>query len=136
MANSIYPKATKSAFSGEANINLIADAVKVVLVDTDAYSFDVVDQFLSDIPGGARISITGALTGKSMADDGYFHSDNPRFEGVTGAEAEAVVFFIDTGVAATSRLIFYIDTDVTGLPVTPAGASYNLIKPAAGWFKL
>lgn len=136
MANKIYPKATKVAFSGGTNINMIADAVKVVLVDADAYTYDATDQFLADIPGGARISITGALTGKSMADDGYFHSDNPRFESVTGAVSEAVVFFIDTGVAATSRLIFYIDTDVTGLPVTPAGASYNLIKPAAGWFKL
>lgn len=136
MANRVYPKYSKAACSNQTNVSLLDTAVKVVLVDTDAYTYSDAHQYLSDIPGGARISITGALSGKSIGDDAYFHSDNPRFESVTGATSEALVFFIDTGVAATSRLIAFEDTDVTGLPVTPAGASYNLIKPAAGWFKL
>jgi hypothetical protein len=42
--------------------------------------------------------------------------------------------FVDTGSPSSSRLVFFQDTGVTGLPVTPAGASYNLIMDSAGWF--
>lgn len=34
--------------------------------------------------------------------------------------------YIDTGVAGTLRLIAYIDTGVTGLPVTPNGGDINI----------
>jgi hypothetical protein len=133
MANAVYPKAKKAAFSGGANINLLTAALKLVLIDTGAYTYNAAHEFLSDIPSGARLSITGALTGKSISDLGALDFDNPTFASVTSVSAEGVVLFVDTGTAATSRLIVYKDTGITGLPVTPAGASYNYIVDGAGF---
>jgi hypothetical protein len=57
------------------------------------------------------------------------------FTAVTGDVSEAVILYKDTGVAATSPLIAYIDT-ATGLPVTPNGGDITVTVPASGWFSL
>lgn len=136
MANHVYPKFKKAAMSGGPTHDLIAGSVKVVLVDTGAYTYDPAHEFLSDIPSGARIAISGALTSKAVTDTGAFQSANTVFSAVTGPSVEAVALFIDTGAPTTSRLVMFQDTGVTGLPVTPAGASYNVIVDPAGWFVL
>jgi hypothetical protein len=55
---------------------------------------------------------------------------------VTGNSAEALVFYIDTGTAATSRLVSYIDSGFSGLPVTPNGGDITLSFNASGIFAL
>lgn len=137
MANAVYPKYKKAAQSGGPNVNLITGAVKAVMVDLGTYTYDAAHEFLSDIPVGARIAISGILTGKAVTDLGAFTSANGRLEGVTGASTEAIVLIIDTGAPATSRLVAFFDTGVTGLPVTPAGASYNVLPDTGGvWYTL
>jgi hypothetical protein len=44
---------------------------------------------------------------------------------VTGDQSEAVVMIKDTGDAATSPLIAYIDS-ATGLPITPSGSDITI----------
>lgn len=118
MANSIYKKAKEALLKGE--IDLLTDNIKVVLVDTSAYTPNTTtDDFLDDIAGGARIATSGNLSGKSVT-GGVFDADDVTFADVTGAESEALVIYQDTGSAATSKLIAYIDT-ATGLPITPNG---------------
>jgi len=91
-------------------------------------------EFLSDLSG--RVGTDQTLTTKTFT-DGQFDSDNPSWTSVTGATVEAVVLYIDTGVAGTSHLVAYIDTGQTGLPVTPNGGDINLTVDAAnGWFTL
>lgn len=136
MANKVYPKFKKAALSGGTNTNLLAGTVKFVLLDTGAYTYADTDEFLSDIPSGARISNSGALTGKAVSDLGAFSSDTAVFSTVTGPSVEAVALYVDTGSPATSRLVAYFDTGVTGLPTTPAGASYNVIESSGSWFVL
>jgi uncharacterized protein YigE (DUF2233 family) len=46
------------------------------------------------------------------------------------------VIYIDTGTAGTSPLVAYIDTGVTGLPVTPNGGNINVTWNASGIFAL
>jgi len=133
MANAVYPKHKKAANTGGANTNLLTANLKLVLIDTGAYTYSASHEFLSDVPGGAQLKITGSLTGKSVGDDAALHFDNPTFASVTSVSAEAVILFVDTGSASTSRLIVYKDTGITGLPVTPAGASYNYIVDGAGF---
>lgn len=136
MANKVYPKYKAAAMSGGAAVNLLTSNVKLVLLDTGAYTYSDSHEFLGDIPSGARISISGNLASKSVTASGAFQSANSRFDGVTGTSVEAIAIFVDTGADTTSRLVAFIDTGVTGLPVTPAGASYNVIVDAAGWFNL
>lgn len=136
MANKIYPKYKKAALSGGANHDLIAGSVKLVLVDLGAYTYSDTHEFLSDIPSGARISTTGALTSKAVSDTAVFSSANTQFATVTGPSVEGVVMVIDTGSPTTTRLVAFWDTGITGLPVTPSGASYNVIQDTGAWFTL
>lgn len=118
MANAIYDKALE-AFAN-AQIAWLTDTIKAVLVDTNGqtpYAFDQTHQFLSDVPVGARIATSPALGNKTNV-SGILDADDVTFSGVSGQTAEAVVLFQDTGSAATSRLLCYIDT-ASGLPIAP-----------------
>lgn len=136
MANKIYPKFKKAAISGGPTVNLLTGSVKLVMLDLGTYTYDDTDEFLSDIAGGAQIGISGNLSSKSVSDLAAFQSGNGRFDAITGTSVEALAMFIDTGSPASSRLVAFFDTGITGLPVTPAGTSYNIIVDPAGWFQL
>jgi hypothetical protein len=133
MANAIYPKFKESIL--QAGANLSSADVKVVLVDTASYTYSASHQYLSDIGAGMRVAISAALGSKTFT-AGLFDSADTSFSTVTGAVSEAIVLFIDTGDAATSQLIAYLDTGVTGLPVTPNGGNINVTWNASGIFQL
>ena len=124
MANSLYDKGRQKFL--DADIDWSADTIKAVLVDTGAYSVNIsTHEFLSDIAGGARIATTSAFTSKTST-AGVADADDPSFGNVSGVQSEAIVIYKDTGSAATSPLIAYIDT-ATGLPVTPNGGVINIV---------
>lgn len=124
MANALYDKA-RQAFL-DADIDWTGDTIKGVLVDTGAYTPDLAThQYLSDIASGARIATSGALAGKSST-NGIADANDLTLASVTGVQSEAVVLYKDTGSAATSPLIAYIDT-ATGLPVTPNGGDIAIV---------
>ena len=121
--NQLYGKGREGFLGGD--IDWDADVIKVVAVDVADYSVDIDgDEFLADIPSAARVATTDALTAKTKA-LGVAGAANSVFPTVTGDPFEAVVIFQDTGDAATSRLIAYIDT-ATGLPMTPNGGDINM----------
>jgi hypothetical protein len=122
MANALYPKFKEAIL--QAQIDLSAVNVKAVLVDTGAYTYSSSHQYLSDIAGGARISTSGNMASKTFT-NGAFDCADFSFTAVSGATCEAIVWYVDTGVAGTSRLIVYIDT-ATGLTLTPNGADVNV----------
>lgn len=116
MTKALYPKAKQKFLS--AAIDMTAVTVKVCLVDEDEYTYSEAHEFLSDIPLAARVAISAALTTKSVT-NGVFDADDAGFVGLSGASIEAVVLFVDTGDAATSALISYVNEG--DLPVTPNG---------------
>ena len=138
MANHIYPLAKKEMLQG--GIDLSSANIKALLVNVSGggtlYTYSALHEFLSDIPSGARIATSANLAGKAIANDGSFDSDDPTFSGVSGDTVEAIVLYIDTGTAGSSRLIMYQDTGVTGLPLTPDGSDVQIVVDAAGWFIL
>ena len=116
MANALFDKARQRFLEGQFNWN--TDTVKAVLVDTGTYTVNLsAHEFLSDIGTGARISTSGAFTGKTTT-GGAADANDITFTSVTGASIEAIVLYKDTGTDATSPLIAFIDT-ATGLPITP-----------------
>ena len=131
MANAIYPKFKEQALQG--GVNLSSGTVKVALVDTGTYTYSAAHEFFSSISG--VIGTPQTLASKTFA-NGVFDAADVAFPAVTGNTAEALVFYIDTGTPATSRLIAYQDTGVTGLPVTPNGGNINLAFDATGIFAL
>lgn len=118
MANTLYDAARQRFL--EAQINWMTDTVKVLLVDTGAYTPQTaVHQYLSDISGSARIAGPVTLTSKTTT-GGAADAADATFTSVTGPSIEAIVIYIDTGTESTSPLVAIIDT-ATGLPITPNG---------------
>ncbi len=117
MANVLYDKG-RQAF-GDGEISWTSDNIKSVLVDADLYTVDLVnDQFLDDIPLGARTSTSLNMTSKTNV-AGVMDADDTTFSAVpTSPPQEYIIFYQDTGSTATSLLIGLVDT-ATGLPVTP-----------------
>jgi hypothetical protein len=120
MANTLYDKGRQGFLEGA--IAWLTDTIASQLVDMAAYTPDLVNnQFLSDIPSGARIGSPVTLSSKSSV-GGVADAADVSHAGLIGAPSlEAIVIFQSTGNPSTSRLIALIDT-ATGLPVT-AGAT-------------
>lgn len=135
MANAIYPKYKEALISGSANSALSTGTVKAVLIDTADEAYNAADTFLSDITGAGIVG-TAQTIGTKTVTNGLFDGDNVTFTGVTGDQAEAILIYIDTGVAGTSRLVAWLDTGVTGLPVTPNGGDITITWNASGIFQL
>lgn len=118
MANTLYDFARQRFL--EAQINWMTDTIKVILVDTGAYTAQTsVHQYLSDIPTSARIAGPVTLTAKSTT-GGAADAADITFTAVSGPSIEAIIIYVDTGTEATSPLVAFIDT-ATGLPITPNG---------------
>jgi hypothetical protein len=124
MANVLYDTGRNAHLT--AGVSWLTDTIKAVLVDLADYtpSFST-QQFLSDIPAGARVATTAAFTSKTAV-AGVADAADPVFPGATGDQSEAIVIYKDTGTPATSQLIAFIDS-ATGLPVTPNSGDINLI---------
>ena len=104
----------------EAQINWMTDTIKVILVDTGAYTPQTaVHQYVADIPPSSRIAGPVTLTAKSTT-GGAADGADVTFTSVSGPSIEAIVIYVDTGTEATSPLVAFIDT-ATGLPITPNG---------------
>jgi hypothetical protein len=118
MANALYDKGRQRFLEGQ--FNWLTDTIKVLMVDTGAYTPVLAShEFLSDVSNSARITTPVTLTGKSTT-GGAADAADVTFSAVSGPSIEALIIYKDTGVEATSPLIAYIDT-ATGLPITPNG---------------
>ena len=122
MANALYSKAKEAFLNG--SINMLANTITVALVDTAYYSFANTHQYRSEVSNTAVVS-TATLANKTIA-NGVFDADDAVFTSVSGSNCEALIFFQDTGVQSTSRLIAYVDT-ATGLPIQPNGSDISVI---------
>lgn len=121
MANALYDAGREAFLNGD--IDWTNDNIKCCLVDTGTYTVNLATHdFLNDVSG--IVATSGNLAGKTST-AGVADADNVTFTAVSGATAEAIIIYKDTGVSATSQLIAYIDT-ATGLPVTPGGGDITV----------
>lgn len=133
MANAVYPLYKQALLDAAANVDLNDGTVKVALIDTGTYTYNAAHEFYSSVSGVVGTPQTIANT---TVTNGLFDGDNVTFTAVTGNSAEALLIYIDTGTAGTSRLVAWIDTSVTGLPVTPNGGDISITWNASGIFQL
>lgn len=134
MANALYPKWKEQLLQFTANNDLDGQTVKVALVDTGTYTYSGAHQFWSSA-SSAAVGTPQTIGSKTFT-DGVFDGADVTFTAVTGNSAEALIIYIDTGSDATSPLVAYIDTSVTGLPVTPNGGDISITWNASGIFAL
>lgn len=133
MANSLYVKWKEQLLQFTANNNLSADTVKVALV-TAGYTYTSSDQFYSSV--SASVVGTPQILGTKTFTNGVFDAADVNFTAVTGSQVVSLVVYVDTGSAATSPLVAFIDTSVTNLPVTPNGGDITITWNASGIFAL
>jgi len=119
VASAWYPKFKEALLTGASNSNPSTGTVKVVLLSS-TYSYSASHQYYSDLTGVVASS-TG-LTTKSFT-SGVFDADDITLTAVTGSAVTQLAVYIDTGTTTTSRLMLFIDTASSGLPVTPNGGS-------------
>lgn len=132
MANAIYPKWKEAVIQAAAN-SALTGTVKVALVDAAVYTYSAAHEFLSSLSG--VIGVAATLGSKTFL-NGTFDAADVTFTAVSGASAEAIVIYIDTGVAGTSRLVAYLDSGYVGLPVLPNGGDISIVWSASGIFTL
>lgn len=125
MSNGRYSKGREKFLS--AQIDWLNDDIKAALIDAADYTVNLVThEFLSDIPLIGRTAISNSLADKTVT-NGWAGSSNIVFENPVGDISEAIVIFKDTGDAATSPLIAYLDTNIQNLPLFLNGAKVTII---------
>lgn len=133
MANALYPKWKEAIIQASSNSSLTG-TLKVVLVDTGTYTYSASHEFLTSLSGTGG---TAQTIGSKTYTDGVLDGADVTFTAVAGTVTyEALVLYLDTGVAGTSRLVAYFDTGVTGLPVTSNGGDISVTWNASGIFAL
>lgn len=136
MANQIYPKWKESLLDFVANNDINSGNVKAALVDTGDYTYSASHQFMNATGLASGVVARSGNLGSKTIVNGVFDAADFSFTAVTGDQCEALIIFIDTGSDATSPLVAYYDTGVTGFPVTPNGGDINCTVHGSGLFAL
>lgn len=137
MANAIYPKYKEALLNGSANSAITGSGTTglyVALVDTGTYTYSASHEFYSSLSGvvGTDQEITTPTLTNGVVDGG-----DVTFSAVSGNSVEAIVIYRkNAGANTTWRLVAYIDTGQTGLPVTPNGGNITVTWDAAGIFTI
>lgn len=134
MANAIYPKWKEQIQQGTASALLNGSGttgVYAALVDTGTYTYSSSHEFYSSI-SSAVIGTPVEITSKTFT-SGTFDGADITWTAVSGSTGEAIVLYVkNAGANTTWRLVEYIDTGVTGLPVTPNGGDIAVAWNASG----
>lgn len=138
MANAIYPKFKEAILQASSNSSLGGSGttgVYAVLVDTGTYTYSASHEFFSSV-ASAKVGTEVEIGSKTFT-NGLFDGADVTETAVSGNTAEAIVIFIkNAGANTTWRLVAYLDTGVTGLPVTPNGGDIAIQWNASGIFQL
>lgn len=107
MASGSYDAARKAFL--DADIDLLVDTIKCVLLDADYSQNYVTHDFLDDVAAAGRVGTPQTLGTKSTA-AGVFDAADVTFPAVSNATAvSAVLIYKDTGVEATSAIIVRLE---------------------------
>jgi hypothetical protein len=129
MASVFYPKFKELALGlGAGSGTKPTGTLKAALVDTGTYTYSAAHDYYNDVSG---VVGTPVAIGTPTYTNGVLDGADVTISAVTGATAEAIVVYLDTGVSSTSPLVMYIDSG-TGLPFTPNGGDANITWNASG----
>jgi hypothetical protein len=129
VANTVYPKFKEALLKGTTpDMSSAGTDVRAILVDLADYTYSAAHDALDDVPAGARVDVTAALVNKTVSATGVFDADDIAFVAAAGA----IILYVDTGTESTSLLFAFLDTGVTGLPITPNGGDITITWNASG----
>lgn len=139
MANALYPKWKEAIIQASANSALNGSGttgVYCALVDTGVTGYNSSHEFYSSI-ASAVVGTDQEVGATKTYTNGVFDGADVTFPTVSGNSCEALVLYVkNAGANTTWRLVAFLDTGVTGLPVTPNGGNINVSWNASGIFAL
>lgn len=138
MANHIWRLWKQAVMKGVANNsidqNTSTDGPYCSLLDLGTYTYSATHDFYNDLSGvvGSDVRITNPTVVGAV-----FDGDNLTFLAVSGNSVEALAISRrNSGANTTWPLVLFLDTGVTGLPVTPNGGDITVTFNASGIFSL
>jgi hypothetical protein len=135
MANVLYPLWKQELLKGTAATPILTTGspTKAVLV-TSSYTYSAAHQYYSSVTG--TVTTPTALASITWT-NGTITAASVTFTAVAaGSTFNAIILFNDTGSAATSPLVMYMDTGVTNLPVASNGGNIVINWNGSGIFAL
>lgn len=140
MANAVYPIWKEALLQASANSALTSTNVRAAFLDTGTYTYNAAHDFYNDLSGVyPNTRATGVALGTKTYTAGTFDAADALFSAFSNGSisVEGIVLYIDDGSAdATSRLVLYLDTSITGMPFTPSGSDVTIQWNASGIFTL
>lgn len=131
MADAIYPKYKQALLDGDSNIDINDGTVKVAL---SSAAYNSAHDFYDDV--SASTIGTPQTIANTTVTNGLFDGDNVTFTAVaSGSTVSTLIVYIDTGSAATSRLVAFLDS-ASGLPLPTNGGDITITWNASGIFQL
>lgn len=137
MANAIYPLYKEALLGAGANVSLNVDTTTdgpFCAMMSSAYTYSSAHQFFSSLAG-----IQGTdqrLTGPTVT-TGTFDGSDLTYTAVSGSVVtQLAIYRKNSGANTTWRLVVFLDTSVTNLPVTPNGGNITITWNASGVFLL
>lgn len=135
MASALYNKAKESFLSQNPSIDIDTDTIKVALVNVSTdYTYSASHQYKSSVTSYS--GTTDQTLGTKTVTNGTFDAADSTFTSVAidgSKTVAALVIYKDTGNAATSPLIAYIDGFSA---VTPNGGNIGITWSLSGIFAL
>lgn len=111
MASALYPKFKESALSQNPSVDFDTDTIKIAAVDlTTDYTYSSSHQYKSSVP--SYTGTTDQTLGSRSITNGVFDAADATFAALSQSGSKTIGAFViykDTGNAATSPLIAYID---------------------------
>lgn len=141
MANAIYGTYKAFVLTAAANVSLDQnDATNgpfVSLSDTGTVAFNSAHDFYDDV-SAANVGTEQRITSPTVAAaTGVFDGADLLYTAVSGATVEALIIYRhNSGASSTWKLVAFIDTGQTGLPVTPNGGNIAVAWHASGIFQI
>lgn len=138
MANAVYPIYKGDLLGASANVSLNVDTSTdgpfCALVDTGTYTYSAAHDFYNDLSG--IVGTDQRITAPTVT-IGTLDGTDLTYTAVSGATVEALVIYRkNSGANTTWRLVVFLDTSQTGLPVTPNGGNITISWHASGIFTI
>lgn len=130
----IYNKGREAFLRGQ--IAWLTDDIKAILV-AGAYTPNfTTDQYLSDISAPAQVAVSNSLSSKTVT-NGWAGCENIVWDTASNGVCVGMVIVQDTGVAATSHLLAYLNSGITNFPLDTNGAKVTFFPdPGTGLFRI
>jgi Chaperone of endosialidase len=141
MANALYPLWKEQILQGTASALLTGSGATGVYASllTASYVYNAAHQFYNSwiASPDAVVGTDQEIAAPKTYTTGTFDGADVTYTAVSGAVVTAIGLYIKNTTSpdvSPGRLLAYLDTSVTGLPVTPNGGNINITWNASGIF--